>query len=112
MDSIPIEYHNRMMAEQMAMMEALQFIAQILIYFALLVAFVILIVEVVGAVRQSSWQSSVAKKFVVRRRSQVVRRRSAKPLYVGSIPAAASRSRTGSENKFDAETPQTLSGRK
>jgi len=51
MDSIPIEYSERMMAEQMAMMEALQFIAQLLIYFALLVAFVILIVDISGGVR-------------------------------------------------------------
>jgi hypothetical protein len=46
----PIEYRERMLAEQMAMMEALQFIAQFLIYFALLVAFVILIVNVSGIV--------------------------------------------------------------
>jgi hypothetical protein len=43
MDNIPIEYRYRMLAEQTAMMEALQFIAQLLIYFALLFAFVILI---------------------------------------------------------------------
>jgi hypothetical protein len=104
MDSIPIEYRDRILAEQIAMMEALQFIAGILICFALLVAFVILIVEVVDAVRQNAWQGGIAKKRMARRRSQVVRRRSAKPLYVGSIPAAASRSRTGSENEFDTET--------
>jgi len=51
MDNIPIEYRERMMAEQMAMMEALQFIAQILIRFALLVAFVILIVNISGIIR-------------------------------------------------------------
>lgn len=51
MDNIPIEYHYRMLAEQTAMMEALQFIAQFLIYFALLVAFVILIVNISGGVR-------------------------------------------------------------
>ena len=112
MDSIPIEYSERMMAEQMAMMEALQSIAQFLIYFALLVAFVILIVKLAGALRQNAWQDGVDKKRVARRRSQVVRRRSAKPLYAGSIPAAASRSHTGSENEFDAEPPQTLSGKK
>jgi hypothetical protein len=47
----PIEYRYRMLAEQMVMMEALQFIAQLIIYFALLVAFVILILEVSGVVR-------------------------------------------------------------
>jgi hypothetical protein len=43
MDNIPIEYRYRMLAEQTAMMEALQFIAQLLICFALLFAFVVLI---------------------------------------------------------------------
>jgi hypothetical protein len=47
----PIEYRDRMLAEQMVMMDALQFIAQLIIYFALLVAFVILIVEISGAIR-------------------------------------------------------------
>jgi hypothetical protein len=51
MDNIPIEYRARMLAEQMAMMEAFEFIAQLLIYFALLVAFVILIVEIARIVR-------------------------------------------------------------
>jgi hypothetical protein len=50
MDNIPIEYRGRILAEQIAMMEALQFIAQILIYFAFLVAFVILIVNISGVV--------------------------------------------------------------
>jgi hypothetical protein len=50
MDNIPIECRARILAEQMAMMEALQFIAQILIYFAFLVAFVILIVNISGGV--------------------------------------------------------------
>jgi hypothetical protein len=50
MDNIPIEYRDRMLAEQMAMMGALQFIAQLLICFALLVAFVILIVNISGIV--------------------------------------------------------------
>jgi hypothetical protein len=95
MDNVPIEYRARILAEQMAMMEALQNIAQYLIYFALLVAFVIPIVNLVEAVRQNAWQ---------RRRSQVVRRRSAKPLYVGSIPAAASRPLTGSDNEFATES--------
>jgi hypothetical protein len=87
----------------MAMMEALPLIAQILICFVLLVVFLILTVNLVEAVRQ---------KCAARRRSQVVRRRSAKPLYVGSIPAAASSPRTGSDNEFATETPQTLSGKK
>jgi hypothetical protein len=51
MDNIPIEYRYRMLAEQTAMMDALQFIAQFLICFALLVAFVILIVNISGGVR-------------------------------------------------------------
>jgi hypothetical protein len=46
----PIEYRERMLAEQMAMMEALQFIAQLLIYFVLLLAFVFLIVNLSGIV--------------------------------------------------------------
>ena len=50
MDNIPIEYRDRMLVEQMAMMEALQFIAQLLIYFFFLVAFVILIVNLSGVV--------------------------------------------------------------
>jgi hypothetical protein len=50
MDDIPIEYCDRMLAEQMAMKQALQFIAQFLICFALLVAFVILIVNISGVV--------------------------------------------------------------
>jgi hypothetical protein len=41
----PPEYRYRMLAEQMAIMEALQFIAQILICFFLLIAFLILIVN-------------------------------------------------------------------
>jgi hypothetical protein len=61
MDNIPIEHHARILAEQMAMMEALQNIAQFLIYFALLVAFVIQIVNLVEAVRQNAWQGGVAK---------------------------------------------------
>jgi len=32
MNNIPIEYLDRILAEQMTMMEALQFIAQLLIY--------------------------------------------------------------------------------
>lgn|SRR5574341_147492 len=51
MDNIPIEYRERMLAEQMAMMEALQFIVQILICFAILITFVILIVNLSGIVR-------------------------------------------------------------
>jgi len=41
----PVEYSERMLAESMVMMEALQFIAQLLIYFVLLPAFVLLIVN-------------------------------------------------------------------
>ncbi|MGH9853722.1 MAG: hypothetical protein ACREBD_28105 [Blastocatellia bacterium] len=51
MDNIPVEYHARMMAEQMAMMEALQLIVQLLICFFILGAFVILIVNLSGTVR-------------------------------------------------------------
>lgn len=51
MYDIPIEYRDRLLAEQTAMMEELQFIAQILIHFALVVAFVILIVNISGGVR-------------------------------------------------------------
>ncbi len=47
----PIEYHDRMIAEQMVMMEAFQFIWQILICFALLMTFVALIVNLSGIVR-------------------------------------------------------------
>jgi hypothetical protein len=50
MDNIPIEYRARILAEQMAMKEALQIIAQLLIYFAILIAFVILIVNISGVV--------------------------------------------------------------
>jgi hypothetical protein len=46
MDNIPIEYRYRMLAEQMVMMETLQFIARLLIYIALLVAFAILIIDI------------------------------------------------------------------
>jgi len=47
----PVEYRDRMLAEQMAMMDAFQFIAQILICFFILVSFVILIVNLSGIVR-------------------------------------------------------------
>jgi hypothetical protein len=50
MDNIPIEYRDRMLVEQMALMETLQFIAQLLICFALLVAFLILIINLIEAV--------------------------------------------------------------
>jgi hypothetical protein len=55
----PIEYCDRMLAEQMVTMDALQFIAHFIIYFALLVAFVILIVEISGIfrIRQSERRS-------------------------------------------------------
>ena len=46
----PIEYRDRMLAEQMVMMDALQFIARLLIYFFLLLAFVFLIVNLSGVV--------------------------------------------------------------
>jgi hypothetical protein len=51
MDNIPIEYSERMMAEQMVMMEALQLIFQILICFAILVTCLILIVNLSDFVR-------------------------------------------------------------
>ena len=51
MDYIPIEYSERMMAEQMVMMEAFQFIVQILICFVMLGAFVVLIVNLSDTVR-------------------------------------------------------------
>ncbi len=47
----PIELRERMLAEQMAMMEALQFIAQLLICFVTLLALVILFVNLSGIVR-------------------------------------------------------------
>jgi hypothetical protein len=47
----PIEYRDRMPAEQMAMMDALQFIEQTLICFVLLVALLILIVSLSDIVR-------------------------------------------------------------
>jgi len=49
----PIEYRDRMLAERMAVMEALQFITQILICFFLLVAFLIPVVNLSGIVRTS-----------------------------------------------------------
>ena len=36
---VPIEYRCRMLAEQMVMTDALQFIAQLIIYFAFLAGF-------------------------------------------------------------------------
>jgi hypothetical protein len=57
MDNIPIEYRARMLAEQMARMEAFEFVAQLLIYFALLVAFVILIVNIARIVRFRFYRS-------------------------------------------------------
>jgi hypothetical protein len=51
MDNIPVEYSERMMAEQMVMMEALQLIFQILICFVILVTFVILIANLNGIVQ-------------------------------------------------------------
>ena len=47
----PVEYSDRMLAEQMAMMDAFQFIVQILICFFILVSFVILIVNLSDIVR-------------------------------------------------------------
>ena len=46
----PIEFRERMLAEQMVMIEALQFIARLLIYFVLMPAFVFLIVNLSGIV--------------------------------------------------------------
>ena len=51
MDNIPIEYNQRMLAEQMAMMDAFQFIMQILICFFTLITIVILIVNLSDIVR-------------------------------------------------------------
>ena len=51
MDNIPIVYRDRMLAEQMAMMEALQFITQFLICFVVLLAFLFLVVNMSGIVR-------------------------------------------------------------
>ncbi len=47
----PIEYRERMLAEQMVMMEALQLIVQLLICFAILITFVILFVDLSDIVR-------------------------------------------------------------
>jgi len=56
----PVEFRERMLAEQVAMMEAFQFIVQILICFFILVSFVILIVNLSGIVRVrlSKWRQS------------------------------------------------------
>jgi hypothetical protein len=56
----PVEFRERMLAEQVAMMEAFQFIVQILICFFILVSFVILIVNLSGIVRVrlSEWRQS------------------------------------------------------
>jgi hypothetical protein len=51
MDNIPAEYSERMMAEQMVMMEVFQFITQILICFFILLTLVILIVNLSGIVQ-------------------------------------------------------------
>ena len=51
MDNIPIEYHDRMLAEQMIMMESFEIIVQILICFAILVTCLILIVNLSDIVR-------------------------------------------------------------
>jgi len=47
----PFEFRERILAEQVTMMEAFQFIAQILICFFILVSFVILIVNLSDIVR-------------------------------------------------------------
>jgi len=47
----PIEYHDRMIAEQMVMMEAFQFIWQILICFTILMTVVSLIVNIKGGLK-------------------------------------------------------------
>jgi hypothetical protein len=48
----PIEYSERIVAEQMVMMEALQLIVQILICFAILITFVILFVNISDMIRR------------------------------------------------------------
>jgi len=50
MDNIPVEYSERMMVEQLAMTEALQYITHFLIYFFVLIAFVFLIANLIGGV--------------------------------------------------------------
>ena len=47
----PIEYSERMMAEQTVMMETFQFITQLLICFAILITILVLIVNISGIVR-------------------------------------------------------------
>jgi len=46
----PIEFRQRLLAEQMAMMEALQFIAQLVIYIVILLILLILIIRLSGIV--------------------------------------------------------------
>jgi len=58
----PIEYHDRMMAEQMVIMEALQFIWQILICFTILMTVVSLIVNISG-LRQIAWRKAMKKNI-------------------------------------------------
>ena len=74
----PVEYRDRMLAEQMAMMDAFQFIVQILICFFILVSFVILIVNLSGIARvrlsegrPSEHQQSPQSRFARRRGSAI-----------------------------------------
>ena len=46
----PIEFRQRLLAEQIAMLEALQFMAQLLIFIVILLILVILIVRLSGIV--------------------------------------------------------------
>ena len=82
MDNIPIEYSERMMAEQLVMMEALQFIMQLLICFAILIAIVVLIVEISGVVRArlGGWRSS---EHLQQSQSRAARQRGSAPIPTG-----------------------------
>jgi hypothetical protein len=58
----PIEYGERMLAEQMVMMEALQLIVQILICFAILITFVILCVNISDMTRRRLSEPSSSER--------------------------------------------------
>jgi len=77
MDNIPIEYRDRMLAEQMVMMEALQLIFQILICFVILGACLILIVNLSDIVRtrlseRRTSEHRQPQSRAVRRRSSAI----------------------------------------
>ena len=75
----PVEYRDRMLAEQMAMMDAFQFIAQILICFFLLVAFIILIVNLsdtsLKLLRRHSLTITCVGRYLATRLSRAALRR-------------------------------------